>query len=86
MNVERFKPNGYKDTTHGISPAAADRIYAAHIPMVRTPFSKYYRVVVTDPQAGGRIIRDTDHEFFGHSASQDYYRRNGEPSQTMSPR
>lgn len=63
MNIERYKPNGYKDTSRNLTPAAADTIYNAHLPMVQTPFAKYYRIVVTGD--GGRIIRDTDHEIFG---------------------
>lgn len=66
MNIERYKPNGYKDTSSNLTPAAADTIFQAHLPMVQTPFSKYYRIVVTGD--GGRIIRDTDHEVFGRQS------------------
>lgn len=72
MDVHRYTPAGKLDKTCGISAAAADRIYMAHIPMVRTPFSRYYRITLVDPLAGDRIVRDTDHEVFGR--------------QTMSPR
>lgn len=69
MDVHRYTPLGKLDKTIGITAQAADRIYEAHIPMVRTPFTRYYRVVIV---ADGRIVRDTDHEFYGR--------------QTMSPR
>jgi hypothetical protein len=63
MNIERYRPNGAKDVTHNVTPAAADRIFSAHEPMVRTPFSRYYRITMVNDQ--GRIVRDTDHEIYG---------------------
>lgn len=65
MDVHRYTPAGKLDKTCGISSAAADLIYTSHLPMVYTPFSRYYRITLVDPMAGGRIIRDTDHEVFG---------------------
>ncbi len=63
MNIERYRPNGAKDVTANVTPAAADTIFRAHEPMVRTPFSRYYRIVMVNDQ--GRIVRDTDHEIYG---------------------
>lgn len=65
MDVHRYTPAGKLDKTLNISAAAADKIYTAHLPMVITPFTRYYRVVLVDPLAGGRIVRDTDHEVWG---------------------
>lgn len=67
MNIERYKSNGYKDVTKNITPAAADRLYNQVSWQARTPFAPYYRIVLTDPLAGDRIVRDTDHELFGRS-------------------
>lgn len=67
MDVHRYTPAGKLDKTCGISCAAANKIYEAHIPMVITPFSRYYRITLVDPMSGGRILRDTDHEIFGRS-------------------
>lgn len=76
IDIHRYTPLGKLDKTIGITAQAADRIFNSHLPMVRTPFARYYRVTVVDPDRGTDlcpyIVRDTDHEIYGR--------------QTMSPR
>lgn len=65
MNIERYRPDGRKDITANVTPAAADVAYMSHLGAVKVPFSRYYRVTLVDPLSGGRIVRDTDSELFG---------------------
>lgn len=67
MEIHRYTPAGTIDKTKNITPAAADRLYNQVSWQARTPFAPYYRIVLTDPLAGDRIVRDTDHELFGRS-------------------
>lgn len=76
MNIERYRPDGFKDVTKNVTPAAADKLYNQVSWQARTPFAPYYRIVLTDPLAGGRIVRDTDQELFGKSLAREHYRKN----------
>lgn len=67
MDIERYTPQGRIDRTCGLRADQANTIYESFLPMVITPFTRYYRVTLVDPLAGGRIVRDTDHEIFGRS-------------------
>lgn len=60
--------SGRIDKTCGLSARQADDIYNSLISMVTVPYEKYYRVTLVDPLAGGRIVRDTDHEIFGRQS------------------
>lgn len=77
MNIERYRPDGRKDITANVTPAAADAAYMSHLGAVKVPFSRYYRVTLVDPLSGGRIVRDTDSELFGKSPARDHYRDKG---------
>lgn len=76
MNIERYKPNGYKDVTKNITPEAADMLYQPYLTMVRIPFSKYSRVLIRHDD-GVSIIRDTEYEVWGRASSREHYRSNG---------
>lgn len=83
MEIHRFTPAGHIDKTVNITPAAADRLYNQVSWQARTPFAPYYRIVLTDPLAGGRIVRDTDQELFGKSYAREHYRKN--PPSNLKP-
>lgn len=63
MQINRYKPNGYMDSTRNITPAAADILFNRDKNMAAIPGERYYRITVVD--SSGRIVRDTDHELFG---------------------
>jgi hypothetical protein len=50
--------------TMGDQPCdVADRIFNAHKDLVSIPWTAHYRVTISDPLAGDRIIRDSDLEW-----------------------
>lgn len=62
MRVNLYRSNGGIEQHHHDSPASADVMFNSWKPLVRNPFGRVYRVTMTDPLAGDRVVRDTDSE------------------------
>jgi hypothetical protein len=63
VNVNRYERGEHGRivvTTH--RARQAEVAFATYKYSVRSPYSLYYRVTLTDPSAGNRILKDTDTE------------------------
>lgn len=63
MNVNRYERGEHGRivvTSH--RARQAEVAFASYKHSVRSPYSIYYRVTLTDPHAGNRIVKDTDKE------------------------
>lgn len=66
MNLNIYPNDDHRDIqTFELRTANADTAFRMWCQVILNPFCRTSRVTLTDPMAGGRIVRDTDREVFG---------------------
>lgn len=67
MEVKLFSrlPGGTVRTFKDVPSKTADRMFDEHKKLMKDPFVTYYRVILSDPQRGGYVVRDSDLEIHG---------------------